>query len=85
MKELEFCQTEKIKGFGNFLILMQTYVEFDDETNEDREIYNVSIEHKVDISYSETLDIYESYDYQEASKYFDNLVLSIEKTISIKE
>ena len=85
MKELEFYQTEKIKEFGNFTIVMQTYNEFDDETEEEQEIYNVSIEYKVDESYSETLDIYESYNKQETSRYFENLVWSIEQTSGIKE
>ena len=84
MKELSFNETLEQKNYGSFILLEQCYTEFDDETEEEKEIYNVSIECMVDITFSHTLDLFESYDLEETKIYFNMLASNIEKVTGIK-
>lgn len=84
MKELSFNETLERKNYGSFILLEQWYTEFDDETEEEKEIYNVSIEYMVDITFSHTLDLFESYDLEETKTYFNMLANNIEKVTGIK-
>lgn len=84
MKQLDFNETLKRKDYGNFILLEQSYTEFDDETNEEKDIYNVSIEYIVDENYSRTLDLFESYDLEETEKYFNMVANNIEKVAGLK-
>lgn len=84
MKQLEFNETLERKDYGNFILLEQSYTEFDDETNEEKDIYNVSIEYIVDENYSQTLDLFESYDLEETEKYFNMVANNIEKVTGLK-
>ena len=78
MKQLGFNETLEQRDYGNFILLGQSYTEFDDETNEEKDIYNVSIEYIVDENYSQTLDLFESYDLEETEKYFPEDTVTIQ-------
>ncbi len=84
MKQLGFNETLEQRDYGNFILLGQSCTEFDDETNEEKDIYNVSIEYIVDENYSQTLDLFESYDLEETEKYFNMIANNIEKVTGLK-
>ena len=84
MKQLGFNETLEQRDYGNFILLGQSYTEFDDETEEEKDIYNVSIEYIVDENYSQTLDLFESYDLEETEKYFNMIANNIEKVAGLK-
>ena len=84
MKQLGFNETLEQRDYGNFILLGQSYTEFDDETNEEKDIYNVNIEYIVDENYSQTLDLFESYDLEETEKYFNMIANNIEKVTGLK-
>ena len=76
---LDFVETIEERKYGSFYILLQEY------TNEnDKAVYNVSLEFMVDENLSKTLDLAESYNLEDMQKYFNTLVENIESVNGIK-
>lgn len=71
---MEFVDTLEIRTFGRWHILLQEYDE------EGKSIFNVSVECEVDETYSQTIDLFESYSLKLATKFFEKLKNNIEKT-----
>lgn len=80
MKHLEYIETLESKNFGKWYIVLQSYAEIDNKMNEEKTIYNVSIEYNIDEMSSTTLDIFENYNLKTATQYFKNLCKSIKQT-----
>lgn len=80
MKHLEYIETLETKNFGKWHIVLQSYAEIDNKTDEEKTIYNVSIEYNIDEMSSTTLDIFENYNLKTATQYFENICKSIEQT-----
>lgn len=83
-KQLDFDETLEQRDYGKFIILMQSYTEYDDEKDSETPIYNVSIEYGESVFYSCTLDLFESYSLAETEKYFNTIVENIEKVNGVK-
>ena len=83
-KQLDFNETLEQKDCGKFIILMQSYTEYDSEKDSETFIYNVSIEYGESMNYSYTLDLFESYSLTETKKYFDTITEYIEKVKGVK-
>ena len=83
-KQLDFNETLEQKDYGRFIILMQSYTEYDSEKDSETLIYNVSIEYGESMNYSYTLDLFESYSLAETKKYFDTITEYIEKVKGVK-
>lgn len=74
-----FNETLETTNFANFAIVLQSYTD-----NNNRDIYNVSIEYNVDNFYTSTLDIYEARNLKLAKKYYQDMIDNIIKTNTIK-
>lgn len=83
-KQLDFNETLEQKDYGKFILLMQSYTEYDSEKDSETLIYNVSIEYGESMNYSYTLDLFESYSLAETKKYFDTITENIEKVKGVK-
>ena len=82
-KELIFLDTLKIKRFGNYILVLQVYGEYN-EKEIIKDVFNVSFEYEID-NFSSTLDIFETYNEDEAIKFFNMLVEKIKITNGIEE
>lgn len=76
---LDFVETIEEKKYGSFYILLQEYTD-----ENDKAVYNVSLEFMVDENLSKTLDLAESYSLEDMQKYFSILVENIESVNGIK-
>ena len=76
---LDFVETIEERKYGSFYILLQEYTD-----ENDKAVYNVSLEFMVDESLSKTLDLAESYSLEDMQKYFNTLVKNIENVNGIK-
>lgn len=76
---LDFVETIEEKKYGSFYILLQEYTD-----ENDKAVYNVSLEFMVDENLSKTLDLAESYSLEDMQKYFNTLVKNIENVNGIK-
>ena len=76
---LDFVETIKERKYGSFYILLQEYTD-----ENDKAVYNVSLEFTVDENLSKTLDLAESYSLEDMQKYFNTLVKNIENVNGIK-
>ena len=77
---LEFNETLDGEQFGRFRILLQSYVDYDIEDEDNDLLYNVAIEFD-GTPFSYTLDIFESYDQAIAELYYRNLIDNIKRSI----
>ena len=76
---LDFVETIEERKYGSFYILLQEYTD-----ENDKAVYNVSLEFIVDENLSKTLDLAESYSLEDMQKYFNTLVKNIESVNGIK-
>lgn len=76
---LDFVETIEERKYGSFYILLQEYTD-----ENDKAVYNVSLEFMVDENLSKTLDLAESYGLEDMQKYFNTLVKNIESVNGIK-
>lgn len=76
---LDFVETIEERKYGSFYILLQEYAD-----ENDKAVYNVSLEFMVDENLSKTLDLAESYSLEDMQKYFNTLVKNIESVNGIK-
>lgn len=76
---LDFVETIEERKYGSFYILLQEYID-----ENDKAVYNVSLEFMVDENLSKTLDLAESYSLEDMQKYFNTLVKNIESVNGIK-
>lgn len=76
---LDFVETIEERKYGSFYILLQEYTD-----ENDKAVYNVSLEFMVDENLSKTLDLAESYNLEDMQKYFNTLVKNIESVNGIK-
>ena len=76
---LDFVETIEERKYGSFYILLQEYTD-----ENDKAVYNVSLEFTVDENLSKTLDLAESYSLEDMQKYFNTLVKNIENVNGIK-
>lgn len=76
---LDFVETIEERKYGSFYILLQEYTD-----ENDKAVYNVSLEFMVDESLSKTLDLAESYNMEDMQKYFNTLTKNIEMVNGIK-
>ena len=78
---MEFVETLDSYKFGDFTIVRQVY-----EDDCEKEIYNVSIECDFNNGLlTKTLDIYETKDEKESSRYYSNLIQTIKNAIYISK
>ena len=73
---MDFIETMESKQFGNYTIVLE---EYEDENG--KLIYNVSIEFNFNNGlFTQTLDIFESRKLKKATRFYNMLLLNIEKT-----
>ena len=77
--EYRYNETIESEDFGHFIVLSQSYDFVRLDTEESREVFNVAIEYIVDETYSETIDLFESFEQAQADAFYDNLVKNIKK------
>ena len=76
---MEFVETHESKKFGNWTIVLQEYLDEDDNC-----IYNVSIEYD-DGFLTPAIDVFETNIYNNAEDYYKNLVNDIIITNKLEE
>lgn len=76
MKHLDFIETNRVKELSDCLFLvLQTYSHTDEDGDEgDKLIYNVSLEKNPHEILSITVDLYETYDLEQAKSFFAHLI-----------
>jgi hypothetical protein len=80
--ELEFDNVLNFDGFEDWTIVLQQYTEYNGE--KERQIYNVAIKFDIDWQ-TRTLDLFETYELDEATNYYEMIVNNINKVEHTRE